>query len=155
MIGSGIGGCAGPRGARDPGARGRESRVLAAGGGGGRALRGPQEPGRTHRRSASRLEGPAGLGAAGARRAAEERKGRTLGLPPLGHFLLRSRTAEVSASQWFPPRPPAEVCARVTSDTLSPARALPRPSSSASGSRRWSVCLPCCQARPSRGLGRP
>lgn len=55
-----------------------------------------------------------------------ERKDRTLQLPPLGHFLLRSRTAEVSASQWFVPRPPAEVCAGVTSDTPRPGpRAAP------------------------------
>lgn len=58
------------------------------------------------RRDSSLLAGGAGLATAGARRTPRKGKAGALRLPPLGHFLLRSRTGEVSASQWFAPPPP-------------------------------------------------
>lgn len=58
-----------------------------------------------------------------AAQAGPPRKGKAgaLRLPPLGHFLHRSRTEEVSSSQWFASPPPGRgVRGGVTSDTPGP-----------------------------------
>lgn len=88
---------------RDLGARSRARGKAPSGRAGRRSL---GRPGRTHRRAASQLARRAGLAASGARRTRRKGKAEALRLPPLGHFLLRSRTGEVSASQWFAPPSP-------------------------------------------------
>lgn len=91
---------------------------------------------------------------------AEGRKGRSPPLPPLGHFLLRSRTGEVSASQWFAPPPPGRGVRGVTSDTpgpAGPARPAPPGSARAPSAQGRGLCGPARETRaqgaPGRGVG--
>lgn len=93
--GSGEGG----RGARTAGARGEPCAR-----GRGARVAGPPRPHSPPRRVPG--GGPREPGRRGARRTRRKGKAGALRLPPLGHFLLRSRTGEVSASQWFAPPPP-------------------------------------------------